>query len=161
MDCIVRGVAQSRTLFHPLPFSGVWKKNQWEQWACLLAPGSPYSTSEMRWAVLGVVVVQSLSCVWLFCDPIDYSPPGCSVHGISPARILEWVAIFFSRGSSRPRDWTCISCISGRFFTTEPPGKSVLEIAWIKNYLLETESSLQVFVSTLELPARHREIEKF
>ena len=46
-------------------------------------------------------------------------PPGSSIHGISQARILEWVAISFSRGSSRPRDWTCISCVScftGRFF---------------------------------------------
>ena len=44
-------------------------------------------------------------------DPMGYSPPGSSVHGISQARILEWVAISFSRGSSRPRDWTRISCI--------------------------------------------------
>ena len=42
---------------------------------------------------------------------IDCSPPGCSVHGISQARILEWVAIFFSRGSSRPRNRTCVSCV--------------------------------------------------
>ena len=45
------------------------------------------------------------------------SSPGCSVHGILQARILEWVAIPFSRGSSHPRDRTCISCIAGRFFT--------------------------------------------
>ena len=51
------------------------------------------------------------------CDPMDCSPPGSSVHGILQARILEWVAIPFSRGSSRPRDWTWISCIAGRFFT--------------------------------------------
>ena len=43
------------------------------------------------------------SCVTL-CDPIDCSPPGSSVHGILQARMLEWVAISFSRGSSRPRD---------------------------------------------------------
>ena len=54
------------------------------------------------------------------CNPLDYSPRGSSVHGISQARILEWVAILFSRGSSQPRDLTCISCISyiaGGFFT--------------------------------------------
>ena len=45
-------------------------------------------------------------------DRIDCSPPACSVHGISQVRILEWVAISFSRGSSRPRDQTCISCIT-------------------------------------------------
>ena len=43
------------------------------------------------------------SCLTL-CDPMDCSPPGFSVHGILQARILEWVAISFSRGSSRPRD---------------------------------------------------------
>ena len=41
---------------------------------------------------------------------MDCSPPGYSVHGILQARILEWVAISFSRGSFQPRDWTCVSC---------------------------------------------------
>ena len=53
-------------------------------------------------------------------SPVDHSPPGSTVHGILQARILEWVAISFSRGSFRPRDKTCISCITGRFFTSEP-----------------------------------------
>ena len=53
-------------------------------------------------------------------DPTDCNPPGCSVHGISQARILEWVAISFSRGSSQPRDQTRISCISGGFFYCWP-----------------------------------------
>ena len=67
-----------------------------------------------------------LSCVQLFCDYMDCNPPGSSVRGISQARILGWVAISFSRGSSRPRDRThvsCISCLAGGFFTTAPPGK--------------------------------------
>ena len=54
------------------------------------------------------------------CDPTDCSPPGSSVHGILRARILEWVAFPFSKGSSGPRDWThasCVSCIAGRFFS--------------------------------------------
>ena len=50
------------------------------------------------------------SCPTL-CDPMDCSPLGSSVHGISQARILEWVAISFSRGYSQPRDRTHISCI--------------------------------------------------
>ena len=50
------------------------------------------------------------------CNPMDCSPPGSFVRGISQAGILEWVAISVSKGSSRPRDWTCFSC----FFTTEP-----------------------------------------
>ena len=51
------------------------------------------------------------SCPTL-CDPVDCSPPGSSVHGILQARILGWVAISFSRGSSRPRDRTRVSCLA-------------------------------------------------
>ena len=50
------------------------------------------------------------------CDSVDCSPPGSSVHGILQARILEWVAISFSRGSSQPRDQTRVSCIVGGCF---------------------------------------------
>ena len=59
-----------------------------------------------------------LRCLWLFVTPMDWSPPGSSVHGIFQARISEWVIISFSQGSSRPRDRTHISCISyiGRCF---------------------------------------------
>ena len=53
----------------------------------------------------------------VLCNPLDYSSPGSSVHGILQARILEWVAILFSRGSSWLRGWTCICCIAGRFYT--------------------------------------------
>ena len=60
------------------------------------------------------------------CDPMDCSPPGSSVHGIFQARILEWVAMLSSRGSSQSRDRIHISCTAGRFFTTEPPGKPQL-----------------------------------
>ena len=64
------------------------------------------------------------SCLTL-CNPTDYSQPGSSVHGILHARILEWVAIPFSRGSSKSRDQTWVFCITSRFFTIgEPPGSS-------------------------------------
>ena len=56
------------------------------------------------------------SCPTLY-NPKDRSLPGSSVHGILQARVLDWVAIPFSRGSSRSRDWTQVSCIAGRFFT--------------------------------------------
>ena len=46
-----------------------------------------------------------------------HTPPGSSVHRILQARVLHWVAISFSRGSSQPREWTQVSCIAGRFFT--------------------------------------------
>ena len=65
-----------------------------------------------------------LSCVQLFCNSMDCSLPGSSVHGIFWARILGWVAISFSRKSSRARDLTRVSCLAGRFFTTEPPVKT-------------------------------------
>ena len=71
--------------------------------------------------------VKSVSCVQLFCDPVNCSLPSSSVHGIFQARLPEWVAISSSRGSSQPRDETflsCVSCIGGGFFTTKPPGKS-------------------------------------
>ena len=51
------------------------------------------------------------------CDPMDWSPPGSSVRGIFQARIVEWVAIPFSRGSSKFRDQIQVSCAAGRFFT--------------------------------------------
>ena len=67
------------------------------------------------YVMYSVVLIAQL-CPTL-CDPKDCSLPGSSVHGILQARILEWVAIHFSRGSSQPRDWTWVSCIAGRFFT--------------------------------------------
>ena len=77
------------------------------------------------------------SCPTL-CDPVDYSPPCSSVHGILQARILEWVAISFSRGSSRHRDWTQVSCIAGRHFTlwaTREAHKVTFKfIQWIIKY---------------------------
>ena len=63
------------------------------------------------------VCAKSLQSCQILCDPIDCSPLGSSVHGISQARILEWVGISFSRGSSPPRDRTRLSCIVGRCFT--------------------------------------------
>ena len=67
------------------------------------------------------------------CDPMDCSLPGSSIHGILQARILDWVAIPFSRGSSWFRDWTQVSCITGRFFTIwasrEAPGEFMSRIS--------------------------------
>ena len=64
--------------------------------------------------LLACLVAQS--CPTL-CGPMDCSPPGSSVHGIFQIRILEWIAISFSTGSAWPWDWTCVSCITGGFFT--------------------------------------------
>ena len=73
-----------------------------------------YSHSDFQ---LYVLCVQLLSNIWLFCGPWTLNPPA-SVHGIFQSRILEWVAISFSRGSSRPRYYTPIarsSCIGRQF----------------------------------------------
>ena len=90
----------------------------------------------------------SKSCVTL-CDPMDCSPLGSSVHGILQARLLEWVAISFSRESSQPSDQSCISCIGRRilyhlshqgnspscefvtYFTPEGLGRNILSIVEI------------------------------
>ena len=54
------------------------------------------------------------------CDPMDWSPPGSSVHGILQRRILEWVAISFSRASSQPRDQTNVSRVVADTLLSEP-----------------------------------------
>ena len=78
------------------------------------------------------VCVCAQSCPNL-CDPMDYILPGSSVHGVSQARILQWVAMPSCRGSSWPRNRTQVSSISwlaGGFFITVPPGKSYVFLAW-------------------------------
>ena len=76
-----------------------------------------------------VVVVWSLSHVRFFCDPVDCSLPGSPVHGISQARILEWVAISFSRGSSQDsmcdKPWWCQWWYMGHLLLFSPSWKMV------------------------------------
>ena len=69
-----------------------------------------------EWCGVGKWSEVTQSCPTL-CYPMDCSLPGSSVHGIFQARVLEWVAISFSRESSWPRDWTQVSHIAGRGFT--------------------------------------------
>ena len=75
------------------------------------------------------------------CDPMNYSPPGSSVHGISQARILERVAISFSRESYQLRDWThvsCLSCIGRQILYHCTPGKL------INNFIIHFYRNLNV-----------------
>ena len=76
-----------------------------------------------------VCVLVAQLCLTL-CGPIDCSLQGSSAHEILEARILEWVAIFFSRGSSWPRDWTLVSCITGRSFTIWATREAVSTSYW-------------------------------
>ena len=96
---------QSHRAFHKLPVLGK-KKNKNKQFK--EGEGQPLQSSKVFITQLCLTV----------CDPKDCSPPGSSVHGILQARILEWVVIPFSRGSSQSRDRTVVSCIASRFFTT-------------------------------------------
>ena len=74
----------------------------------------PWGKPSQAKKVKVLVIVQSRPTL---CNSMDCSPPGSSIHRISQARILEWVAISSSRGSSWPGDQTQVSCIAGRFFT--------------------------------------------
>ena len=75
-----------------------------------------------------LLVAQSYATL---CDTMDCSPPGCSDHGIPKARILEWVAIPFSRRSPYPRGWDQISCIAGRFFATREALVKRSRVNWL------------------------------
>ena len=83
----------------------------------------------IREGKLFTCLLVSQSCLTLF-NTMACSLPGSSVRGISQARVLEWVAMLSSRGSSWPRDQTSVSCIAGGFFTTEPLGKTNLTCSW-------------------------------
>ena len=73
----------------------------------------------------------------LFCDPMNCIPPGSSVHCIFQARILEWVAISFSRESFLPRDQTCVSYIGRWILYSEPLGKAWTQAATAAAKLLQ------------------------
>ena len=105
----------------------VWKGISWSRswwWACIFKSVRQNLLESTRWEIIffkdhsgcsmagGCVYVLSCSVVSDSLRPMDYSPQGASVHGIFQARILEWVALFYSRGSSWPRDQTpCLLCL--------------------------------------------------
>ena len=107
------------------------------------------------WIIYFVLCSVAQSCL-TFCDSIHCNPQVSSVHGILQARILEWVTIPFSRGSSGPSDQTLISCIAGGFFTIwatrEAHRYSVGSIplenpGWYEWFIIEgnTQSRLSVY----------------
>ena len=83
-------------------------------------------------------------------NPVDCSPPGSSIHGILQARILEWVALSFSRGSSRPRDRTQVSRIAGRHFNLW--ARSIFCFVGLIYQTVSTEWSRNIAVFLLSLP---------
>ena len=81
----------------------------------------PTEVRRAQFSLSSVAVVQPLSRVQLFCDPVDCSPPGSSVHGISQARTLEWAAIILLQGIFPTQELNPVSpALAGEFFTDEP-----------------------------------------
>ena len=111
----------------PFPFPGNLPKPEMEP-SFLMSPalaGRFFATSA-AWDVHSYLqTYSSITCesclvfshVWHFCNPLDCKLTGSSVHGIFQARMLGWVAISSSRGSSQPRVWTCVSCLADAFST--------------------------------------------
>ena len=109
-----------------------------EHWTELPVLNSSFPLSEWK----------SLSRVGLFATPWTTALQTPLVHGIHRAIILEWVAIPFSRGSSWPRDQTCISCIAGRFFTIWATREAFK--CYINNYKYDV-STLQIVASVQQI----------
>ena len=100
------------------PFPRVQHFCNWQH-LCIFSECAKQNKTKNNWVTLGTVCLRTL-CLLLkqgtqlcptLCNLMDCSPPGSSVHEIFQARILEWVAIPFSRGSSWPRDWTHVSWV--------------------------------------------------
>ena len=101
--------------------------------------------SSSSWALILVLCAKSLQSCTILCNPMDYSLPDCSVHGIFQARVLEWVAISFSRGFFWPRDWTQVSCI----------GSPVLLPLALPGNPLHSSSSVKVLTALISFWTSH------
>ena len=85
-----------------------------------------------------VACAKSLGSCPTLCDPTDYYPQSSPVHGIFQARILEWVAMPFSRASSQPRDRTLVPlALEGRFFTTELDSMCVCVLEFVFPFVVD------------------------
>ena len=117
------GILQARILVRvAIPFSrGSSQLRDWTRVSHIAGRFfTIWATREARankdWGIINCEGEVDQSCLTL-CNPMDCSPPGSSVHGIFQARVLEWIAISFSRGPSWFRNWTRVSRIAGRRFT--------------------------------------------
>ena len=124
---------------HRAKRAGAAQLSERRRWGCHSpGPSRPLGAPcgcplDAHWALSGLPTVQEnpgmrILCAQgaselssTLCNPMDYSLPGSSIHGFFQARVLEWVAISFSRGSSWPRDQTQVSRIAGRRLPSEPP----------------------------------------
>ena len=122
--------------------AAAWGEKVW-QIQRLKEISEPRVQNEVKWSEV------AQSCPTL-CDPMDCSLPGSSLHGILQARVLEWVAISFSRGSSWPRDWTQVSRIPGRRFNLW-----AISLCKIASLLIISESQWFVFPLNFLNPIGH------
>ena len=91
-----------------------------------------FKVSKGKLILILAAAAKSLQSCLTLRNPIDGSPPGSSVPGILQARILEWVAISFSRGSFWPRNRNLVSCIGDRFFTDWAMRQALYNSGWKK-----------------------------
>ena len=118
MDCVFHGILQARILeWVAFPFSRGSSQPRDRTQVSRIA-GRFFTSWVMREALVSIES-ESQVAQWspTLCYPMDCSLSSSSIHGIFQARILEWVAISFSRGTSRPRDWTLVSHTAYRLFT--------------------------------------------
>ena len=115
--------------FHSMPMSPLVYSFicQWTVGLLQLLTTMNNATMKMNYELCSV----AQSCLTL-CESMDCNPPGSCVYGIFQVRILDWVAIFFSRGSSAPRDPAWASCIAGVSFTIWAT-REVYEHGWASN----------------------------
>ena len=131
------------------------------RWSLIYKESEQSDKMENRWmGHLPCMHPKSLQSHLTLCNFMDSSPPGSSVCGILQGRILEWVVMLSSRGSSRPRDQnpvSCGSCLVVRLLTTEPMGKphkapyleykdetSVVRSNWLRPESLERISHMNI-----------------
>ena len=100
---------------HSFDFFVISRRLAFQEVASPVSGTTMFRTNSWTWGKVKVKV--TLSCLTL-CSAMDCSLPGSSGHWILQARILEWVAIPFSRGSSQPRNRTGVSCVASGFFTS-------------------------------------------
>ena len=170
-------ICPSNTLHPPLPSAAGPQASfdqksclSWQKWRklnlrlqaasqvyCTLPAGISASTFlvfvPLDWKVKVKVLVAQLYLH--LCDPMDCSLPGSSVNGILQARILEWVAIPFSRRSSQPRDRTQVFWIAGRFFTNwaTRDAPQIIYIPWSNGVITEMQHcSVLKYSSQCNLP---------
>ena len=127
-----------------VPFTGGWERNKFKDqiksltfWVpqIELHKSTKWWSHDINWEGFTAILqgqrtkgLVTQLCLTL-CDPMDCGPPGSSGHGIFQARILEWVAIPFSKGPSQPRDWTQVSHIAGGIFTSWATGEA--QLGWV------------------------------